>query len=67
VRQGVRRLTGPARLVALFRWQRGDVRPAVSFFDTANNDRELVNPVSVNWRDFPEREALDALKDSGTP
>jgi hypothetical protein len=61
VRQGLRRLTGPARLVALFRWQRGDALLGASFFDTANDDRELVDPVSVTWSDFPEREAMDAL------
>ena len=67
VRQGARRLTGRARLVALFRWQRGDVLLGVSFFDTANEDRELVDPRSVNWSDFPERDVLDALNASGAP
>ncbi len=65
VRQGARRLTGPARLVALLRWKRGDVLLGVSFFDTANEDRELVDPGSVNWSDFPVGEALDALNASG--
>jgi hypothetical protein len=62
VRRGARRLAGKERLVALFRWLRGEASEVV-VFDALEGDREIVDPAVVDWQSFPLEEADDAARE----
>jgi hypothetical protein len=50
-------LAGRERLVALFRWLRGETSPGVEFVIA---QRETVDRTSVDWSNFPLSDAVDA-------
>jgi hypothetical protein len=55
-------LEGETRLVALLLWLRGEAPPLAVFFDGTGG--ELTDPMTIDWRNFPLQDAIDAAKRS---
>jgi len=59
-------LEGKRRLIALFRWLRNETQMPITVLDATG--RPLVEPLQVNWANFPINEAIEAVRTSeGAP
>jgi hypothetical protein len=61
VAAGGQSLSGDARLVAFFRWLRGEALEEGTIF-TDPTGEQVTDPLSVNWATFQLQQAVDATK-----